>query len=263
MVHDPVEAKRVRLPLQILAQRELLSRLRRVVQARHSQSLASVCRVLLRGILQMDHPTVTFITRRSDGFVNCTELCNGFGHTWGEYRVRPTSSAFIQALAKKLNMPCYEDLVDSSINKGTWAHKSVAIHLLHWLDPELFFSHIYQLADNQPEFIITEYTEGFVPPPLQLTDTEVVKPLALQLQNKVCKWFEHLLKTGEYDKLYRYAKLKGIAAAPPGFVTCDYLFLQFEKFCDDSRLRKLYRIGTQGFCKRLRLAGFVVPSKYK
>lgn len=204
---------------------------------------------------------VTFTTRRSDNFVNCTELCSSYGQVWGDYRSRSTTTAVLHAMAREAGVSCYEDLIDSRSRQGTWAHKCVAMHLLLWLKPELYYTHVYSEAGW--DFVDVVYSDGFIPPPLQLTDISVVKPLAVQLQNKVRRWFDHMLKTGEYDELYRYAQLKGATGSPPGFVTQEYLFQKFEQFCDDSRLRTLYRVGAQGFCKRLRMAGFAVPSNHK
>lgn len=191
----------------------------------------------------MGQERVTFTLRRSDGFVDCTKLCSAFGQLFGSYRTRSTTTAFLHALAKREGVHCYEDLIDNRSRQGTWAHKAVAMHLLLWLKPELFYSHVYQLTEAQPDFVDEEYFEVLTPPPLQLTDTQVTKPLAVQLQNKVRKWFAHMLKAGEYETLYRYAELKGAKAAPPGFVTYDHLFSRFEDFCDESRLRTIYRVG--------------------
>lgn len=75
--------------------------------------------------------------RRSDGFVNATQLCQAANKRWDNYRKHSGYKPFIETLSKTLNLSEL-DLVHTERGKfgGTWVHPQVAVHLAMWLSPE-------------------------------------------------------------------------------------------------------------------------------
>ena len=76
--------------------------------------------------------------RKSDGYINATEMCKGCGKDFFSYERLDSTKEYIKVLEAK---PLYHGL--SLINKlrggknsGTFVHPKIAIHLAQWLSPE-------------------------------------------------------------------------------------------------------------------------------
>lgn len=80
--------------------------------------------------------------RTGDGYINATAMCRVAGKDWSEYRRRPSTKAFFEALS--LDLGISQDQLASTTqgtpggdarNQGTWVHPQVAVHLAQYLSP--------------------------------------------------------------------------------------------------------------------------------
>jgi hypothetical protein len=76
--------------------------------------------------------------RKSDGYVNATQLCRACGKLFGHWYTLETTKKIISILASNIGNPIL-DLVDIKIDgkhEDTWIHPDLAIQLAQWLNPE-------------------------------------------------------------------------------------------------------------------------------
>jgi len=77
--------------------------------------------------------------RCRDGYVNATAMAAACGGRLDNYMRSPQTRAFLDALARSLNLS-ERDLLEARqggtpSEQGTWVHPQVAIHLAQWLSP--------------------------------------------------------------------------------------------------------------------------------
>lgn len=78
--------------------------------------------------------------RRSDGYLNASDMCKVTGTEYNKYSRLEGSKKYFNALSKKLNISA-DKLSNSIINgpfaeRGTWIHPRVAIHIGIWLSED-------------------------------------------------------------------------------------------------------------------------------
>ncbi len=77
--------------------------------------------------------------RRSDGYVNATELCEAAGKSYAAYEALPTTANYLAALSKHTRLPephLVQSIASYNGRSTVWVHPKVALHLGQWLSPE-------------------------------------------------------------------------------------------------------------------------------
>lgn len=78
--------------------------------------------------------------RAVDGYINATAMCKSAAKEFHEYKRRPGTKEFIEALSSDTGISP-DELIQSIVGgvpelQGTWVHPKVAIHLGQWLSPK-------------------------------------------------------------------------------------------------------------------------------
>ena len=81
----------------------------------------------------------TPISRRADGYVNATAMCQANGKRWTLYQANDRTQSYIAALAADVGFPT-SSLVASVKGgrpelQGTWIHPRLAVDLARWISP--------------------------------------------------------------------------------------------------------------------------------
>ena len=79
-----------------------------------------------------DEGSVLMEYRKSDGYINATQMCQRAGKDYYDYSRLQSTANFLQNLRKELP---HEALVVSKIGRhgGTWVHPRVATHMAQWI----------------------------------------------------------------------------------------------------------------------------------
>lgn len=102
---------------------------------------------------------IKIIARKSDGYINATQLCKAGGKKLNDYLRLDKTKEYLQALDRSAGYPA--DLLIHIImdgkneNRGTWVHRKVAYHLAQWISP----SFAVQVSNWLDELFITGKVE--------------------------------------------------------------------------------------------------------
>ena len=157
------------------------------------------------------------ITRRNDGFVNLTQMCQANGKRLDHWKALKATNAYIAEL--QVNYP--ESRVvysEEGVNGGTWGHPSLAINLARWISPEFAVwcdGHIFNLMSGnvviaQPQLPQTylEALKALVASEERLmlaqAEVEVLEEANQALSEAVDELFN-------YSSIIRIAKFNGIS----------------------------------------------------
>ena len=115
---------------------------------------------------QVEHSVVK--QRKSDGYINATELCLAAKKPWHRYVMEESTGHFLRALASKSNLgvdQLTQQVVSPDGAACHWVHPKVAIHLGQWLSAEF----AVQVADWVYNWMNTggQATASALPPHLQ------------------------------------------------------------------------------------------------
>jgi hypothetical protein len=92
----------------------------------------------------------TVIQRRSDGFVNLTQMCQANGKRLDNWLRLKSTQSYLTTLAHSLTSEVV-DAGEGGSHTGTWGHPSVAINLARWLSDEFAVwcdAHIFNLMET-------------------------------------------------------------------------------------------------------------------
>lgn len=82
---------------------------------------------------------VRIIARKSDGYVNLTQLCKAGGKEYKHWNEIKNSKAFLEALSTSVCLTTGELIKyesGSNENRATWGHPQVAINIAQWISAE-------------------------------------------------------------------------------------------------------------------------------
>jgi hypothetical protein len=79
------------------------------------------------------------VLQREDGYWKATAMCQANGKLWGNYWRNESTQEFLTELSVDMGIPISE-LVQvrkggNHLQKGTWVHRRVAVHLAQWCSP--------------------------------------------------------------------------------------------------------------------------------
>ena len=75
------------------------------------------------------------ISRRGDGYFNCTEMCKTGNRVISRYRLNAATKEFIICLSTKLNIP-QDKLLELGVGGApSYIHPFAAVHLAQWISP--------------------------------------------------------------------------------------------------------------------------------
>ena len=157
------------------------------------------------------------ISRRDDGFINLTEMCQANGKRLDNWLRLKQTQDYISVLRQSLTSEVLESEVGGS-NPGTWGHPSLAINLARWISPEFAVwcdGHIFNLMSGnvviaQPQLPQTylEALKALVASEERLmlaqAEVEVLEEANQALSEAVDELFN-------YSSIIRIAKFNGIS----------------------------------------------------
>lgn len=156
------------------------------------------------------------ISRRDDGFINLTQMCQANGKRIDNWLRLKQTQDYISVLGNSLS---YEVVYsEEGVNGGTWGHPSLAINLARWISPEFAVwcdGHIFNLMSGnvviaQPQLPQTylEALKALVASEERLmlaqAEVEVLEESNQALSEAVDELFN-------YSSIIRIAKFNGIS----------------------------------------------------
>lgn len=89
--------------------------------------------------MSLTHETFLFgghkVSRRVDGYFNCTEMCKTGGKMIAQYRLNASTKDYMECLSKELNIP-QEKLLEPGVGgASSYIHPLAAVHLAQWISP--------------------------------------------------------------------------------------------------------------------------------
>ena len=153
------------------------------------------------------------ISRRADGFVNLTQMCQANNKRIDNYMRLKQTQDYISVLRQSLTSEVVETEIGGS-NPCTWGHPSLAINLARWISPHFAVwcdQHIFNL-------MTTGHTELIEQPQLPQTYLEALKALVaveeekqlLLAENKILEQQNHQLSE-VVDELFDYSSIVRVA----------------------------------------------------
>lgn len=99
-------------------------------QTQYQTSLQLIVHQTNQGIVQQ---------RKSDGYINATELCKAAGRRWNDYAETGRTKDFFAALSARTGIPVLLLIQQVRSSEGvasTWIHPKAAVHLGQWLSAD-------------------------------------------------------------------------------------------------------------------------------
>ena len=161
------------------------------------------------------------ISRRENGFVNLTQMCQANGKRLDHWKALKATDAYVKEL--QLNYP--ESRVvysEEGVNGGTWGHPSLAINLARWISPAFAVwcdGHIFNLLSTgstamaqptQPQLPQTylEALEALVATEKQRVLLQAEKALLEETNLALAEAVDELF---DYSSILRVAKFNGVS----------------------------------------------------
>lgn len=156
------------------------------------------------------------ISRRDDGFINLTQMCQANGKRLDVFMKTQKTKDYIECLENSLTHKVVYS--EEGVNGGTWGHPSLAINLARWISPEFAVwcdGHIFNLMSGnvviaQPQLPQTylEALKALVASEERLmlaqAEVEVLEESNQALSEAVDELFN-------YSSIIRIAKFNGIS----------------------------------------------------
>ena len=156
------------------------------------------------------------ISRRDDGFINLTQMCQANGKRLDNWTRLKQTQDYMKVLGNSLTSEVVYS--EEGVNGGTWGHPSLAINLARWISPEFAVwcdGHIFNLMSGnvaiaQPQLPQTylEALKALVASEERLmlaqAEVEVLEEANQALSEAVDELFN-------YSSIIRIAKFNGIS----------------------------------------------------
>lgn len=158
------------------------------------------------------------ITRREDGFVNLTQMCQANGKRLDHWKALKATDAYTQEL--QANYP-ESQVVQSEegAGGGTWGHPSLAINLARWISPAFAVwcdSHVFKLMstgstdiNNTPKLPRT-YAEALLEAGRLAMENERLEEEKALLEQENHQLSEALDELFDYSSIVRIAKFNKV-----------------------------------------------------
>lgn len=107
--------------------------------------------------------------RKSDGYINATQLCKAGGKKFGHWYTLETTKKLISILASNIGIPIL-NLVEKNLggnHSSTWIHPDLAVQLAQWLSPEFAIQVSY--------WIRTLFIKGKIEVDIKLLKENIIK----------------------------------------------------------------------------------------
>lgn len=94
------------------------------------------------------------ISRRNDGFINLTQMCQANGKQINDFFRLKSTKEYLEALETETGIPVtglYQVFQGGTQNQGTWGHPMVALRLAQWISPAFAVwcdAHIFNLMST-------------------------------------------------------------------------------------------------------------------
>ncbi len=111
------------------------------------------------------------ISRRQDGFINLTQMCQVNDKRLDNYFRLQQTQAYIDVLQNSLTseVVCAEE----GVNGGTWGHPTLAINLARWISPEFSVWCDMVIFDVMKNVSIQHQDFAFLGEPVERSHEEV------------------------------------------------------------------------------------------
>ena len=149
------------------------------------------------------------ITRRNDGFVNLTQMCQANGKRIDNWLRLKQTQDYISVLSNSLTSEVVYS--EEGVNGGTWGHPSLAINLARWISAAFAVwcdGHIFNLLSTGSTAIASQQ-----PPQPQLPERDTIDYItsASALEKLADSTLKSLLKDSLIDEIELRRNIKALS----------------------------------------------------
>lgn len=149
------------------------------------------------------------ITRRNDGFVNLTQMCQANGKRIDNWLRLKQTQDYISVLSNSLTSEVVYS--EEGVNGGTWGHPSLAINLARWISAAFAVwcdGHIFNLLSTGSTAIAVQQ-----PPQPQLPERDTIDYItaASALEKLADSTLKSLLKDSLIDEIELRRNIKALS----------------------------------------------------
>lgn len=153
------------------------------------------------------------ISRRQNGFVNLTQMCQANGKRLDHFMKSNKTQDYIKCLERSLQMGVTEIVQGGDPGlQGTWGHPSLAINLARWISPEFAVwcdGHIFNLMSNGTTSIERRVPQTYAEALLEAAHLAQENE-RLERQNSLLEQQNECLSEA-VDELYDYSSIIRVA----------------------------------------------------
>lgn len=152
------------------------------------------------------------ISRRQDGFVNLTQMCQANGKRLDHWKELKATKQYIEELENQSPESRVLDSINGGSNPGTWGHPSLAINLARWISPKFAVwcdGHIFNLMSNGTTSIERRVPQTYAEALLEAAHLAQENE-RLERQNSLLEQQNECLSEA-VDELYDYSSIIRVA----------------------------------------------------
>jgi len=156
------------------------------------------------------------ISRRQNGFINLTQMCQANGKRLDNWTRLKQTQDYIRILANSLTSEVVYS--EEGVNGGTWGHPSLAINLARWISPEFAVwcdGHIFDLMSTGSTAIAHQipktYSQALLEAAKLAEENERLEAQNILLKQQNEYLSEAVDELFSYSSIVRIAKFNGIS----------------------------------------------------